>query len=175
MSSSILIALWPGEKKEEVKQLHNSWGTGAVVWDDISSRYLGMHSHPWLLPGPKQQALWDAWKDPRIPLSARAVLMFTFDRAYVVAMDYQRFAGDLRNYIADCTCPEGHVNHLPAIADFFECLPDYPAVGLWVTTVTSNPFEGEYNEEEDRPEPFNWSAAFDIYTELDGLDRKPAA
>jgi len=64
--------------------------------------------------------------------------------------------------------------HWPAIAQFLRDDPDYPAIGLWCTSVSDDPFEGEWNEEK-QASPFDWSTAFEVYSELESLKAESGA
>jgi hypothetical protein len=120
-----------------------------------------------------------------IPISLRAVLMMTFDRAYVLEKDHKRAAKDIRAFMEHYPngVSEGKSYHWASIASFYEgkpnCpafyegKPNCPAVGLWCTTVSRNPFASTWKETEDGTDeieiPFDWSTAFDIYYLLDSI------
>lgn len=177
MSCSTLQAIWPGEKHENVREFRNSHGTAPIVWDEFCKRYLREESHWWLFNSskPEGRRLWDLYKDMRIPESHRAAFSFTFDHFYVKRADYRRFAKDLRTFLDDTLVSANHVNHWPLIAQFFEMEPDYPAIALWCTSVTSDPFNGEYDEEKDDYGPFDWSKAYDLYEVLDSVKESMSA
>ena len=172
MSSSTLQAIWPGEKHENIREFHNSYGTAPIVWGEFCKRYLKRESSWWLFHAsqPEGRELWDLFKDTRIPESHRAVFAFTFDHFYVKREDYKRFSKDLRAFLDNTLISANHINHWPLIAQFFEMEPDYPAVALWCTSVTSDPWNGEWDEASEDYTPFNWSKAYDLYAELDAVD-----
>ena len=172
MSYSTLQAIWPGEKHENIREFPNSHGTAPIVWGEFCKRYLGKSEYGWLCAN--NDDLWACWKRKDIPESHRAVLMLTFDRFYVLKKDYRRFAADLRKFLDDTLISANHVNHWPLIAQAFEMEPDYPALALWCTSVTRDLFVGPYDEEKDEYGPFDWSTAFDLYAEMDGLSEKVA-
>ena len=174
MSHSTLQAIWPGEKHENVREYRNSHGTAPIVWGEFCVKYLKREQYWWLhnSTGPKGFELWNLWKDKAIPESHRAVLLFTLDHAYVSKPNYRRFAKDLRAFLDDTLISANCMNHWPEIAQFFEMDRDYPAVGLWCTSVTSDPYTGPYNEKTFDYDPFDWSKAFDLYAELDALKEK---
>lgn len=174
MSSSMLQAIWPGEKHEDVREFHNSWGTAPIVWDTFCVRYLQRNPHWWVISaGEKGSDLWDLWKRLDIPESHRAVLLFTLDNIYVKRADYRRFAAHLRAFLEDTTISADRVNHWPLIAQFFEMEPDYPAVAIWCTSVVGDPWLGPYDEDKDEYGPFDWSKAYDLYAELDKVACPP--
>ena len=169
MSYSTLQAIWPGERHENIVEYRNSWGTSPIVWDVFCERYLRLGKHWWLLEGTKTpNPLWDAWKRDDIPKGHRAVLLFTLDNVYVKKDDYRRFAKDLREFLDGAMISANHFNHWPLIAQRFEMEPDYPALALWCTSVTPDPWNGPYVEDREDYDPFDWSRAYDLYSELDG-------
>jgi hypothetical protein len=169
VSSSILQAIWPGEKHENVREYRNSWGTAPIVWGEFCKRYLGCDENWWLLKPdtPERQKLWDLWKSLAIPVQHRAVFLWTFDHFYVKKVDYRRFAADLRKFLEDTLISANRVNHWPLIAQVFEMDMDYPALALYGTTVNGDPWDGPYDEEKDEYGQFDWSKASDLYVELD--------
>jgi len=169
VSSSILQAIWPGEKHENVREFRNSWGTAPIVWDTFCKKYFGPDEHWWLmnLSTPAGQQFWDLWKDPKIPISHRAVFLWTFDHFYVKKADYRRFGADLRKFLDDTLISANDVNHWPLIAQVFEMEPDYPALALWCTTVNGDQWDRPYDEEKDEYGPFDWNKATDLYEQLE--------
>lgn len=165
MSYSTIKAIWPGEKHEDLEELRNSWGTAPHIWDTLAKAYLGVPH--WL---EADDRLWNLWTDKTIPKHQRAVFMFTFDRAYVAKKDYERMAHDIRSFLQDFSINSSYVNHWPHIADLFDSNPDIPAIGLYCTSVSDDPFCGDWNEEKEEYDPTNWDECFDLYAELDEND-----
>lgn len=165
MSYSTIKALWPGEKAEDLQKLSNSWGTAPLVWNALSEKYL---HKKWIIDSGK--GLWELWKDTRIPKHQRVLLMFTFDRAYVLKKDYPRMSQDIWAFLRDFPVRTEYENHWPTIARLFENNPEIPAIGIYCTSVSSDPFEGEWNDDKEIREPFDWNTAYDLYAELDALD-----
>ena len=167
MSRSTLQAIWPGEKHENVVEYRNSHGTGPIVWREFCERHLGLDPNWWLFNYQETpNLLWDAYKRQDIPQAYRAVLLFTCDHFYVKKADYRRFAKDLRTFLEDTRISANVSNHWPLIAQRFEMEPDYPALALWCTSVTSDPWVGAYDEATDEYAPFDWSLARDVYAFL---------
>lgn len=169
MSSTILIAVDPGKKLEQHREFLNSWGSAPVIWGFICERYLQKEGHWWVSAGPERlKKLWAAWQSPEIPECVRAVHLWTMDRMYVERKDYQRMAEHIDAFLAICTGWNG-VNHWPAISELLKSDPDIPAFGLWCTTVVNNPFSGAWDDEKEDYTPFDWSTAYSVYGEIDGL------
>lgn len=169
MSYTTIKAIYPKVRHESIEELHNSWGSAPFVWDNLSQKYLNAKPYTYLLT---VQKLWPIWKDANIPAHHRALLMITFDRVCVAQKDYARMASDIRKFLLDF--PENTeevVNHWPHIAEFFESNPDIPAIGLYLTSVSEDPFLGKWNEDEGCYEPTDWSNVYDLYASLDsGVD-----
>ena len=163
MSSTIIKALWPGEKQEDYCELRNSWGSGPVIWEWLAQRYLDYE--PWTSLS-KIEPIWKLAENENIPLHCRAVLMMTFDRAYVAREHYSRAAADIRRVLTDFPSPEG-ANHWPEIADLFQADPDIPAIGFRLTTVSDDCFWGEWDDDAEEHKPFDWDTAWEIYEELE--------
>lgn len=162
MSRSTLLGVWPYRRVEDWLEFSNSWGTAMFVWQMMSREYFG-HDFP-LMDELEAQKVWDLWKRLDIPVHHRAVLLMTFDYAYIRSEDYEQAASDIRKFVSDFSTQETS-NHWPAIADALE-IADYPAIGLWATSVSERPFTGLWNECIDDYDPFDWTKALDVYAAL---------
>ena len=162
MSYSTIKAIWPGEKHENLEELHNSAGTAPVIWGALSEQYLGDRS-AWLF---KSDQLWPMYKRQDIPKCMRAVLMMTYDRAYVERKDYAQAAADIEEFLRIAPPPERHINHWPRLAELFRSDPDIPAIGLYCTSVGEDPFEGEWNEEKEEHDPPDWTRCWSVYDDV---------
>lgn len=164
MSHTTVKAIWPGEKHTDLEILHNSWGSAPRVWKVLIKKYYG-DEH--FLEPRMLELLWPRWQDLSIPEHQRAVLMMTYDRAYVTKKDYARAARDIREFLKDFPIDSG-ANHWPRLAEIFESDPDIPAIGLYCTSVSEDPFDGVYNEKTETYE-LDWGDCYDLYEELDSL------
>lgn len=165
MSYSQIMIISPGEKIEEGEELKNSHGTAPVIWNLLGQRYIAPDfSFFW---EKTIQKLWDLWKDPAIPLPYRAVLMFTFDRAYVSRKNFSRLAGDIDRFLTDFPEDPRMVNHWPRIAEILRA-SEAPAIGLYCTSTGQNSFEDPAIEDEEGNRiGYDWSALFEIYAALE--------
>lgn len=159
MSYTTIKAIWPGEKHEDLEELGNSYGSAPVIWGALCETYLGGRN-TWLS---KTGELGKLYKRKDIPRCMRAVLMMTFDRAYVMKKDFARAAEDIREFLRIAPPPGEHVNHWPHIAALFESNPDIPAIGFHCTSVSEDPFQGEWNEESEKYEQPDWGACWSVY------------
>jgi hypothetical protein len=203
MSRTTVLGIWPGEKYKILLELGNSWGSAPPVWGALAKEFLGMRNAYYPRPGWMENLdkVFDLYKDSRVPLSLRAVLMMTFDRAYVIEKNYERAAKDIRAFMEhypnlDCSDEHPQIHgttafHWNTIAYLYEgklnptkvddllkfgSPPPCPAVGLWCTSVSPNPFANTWEEVEeedgkfdDVEVPFDWSTAYDLYAELDSF------
>jgi len=163
MSYTTILAV-SREGHETIKELHNSWGSAPFVWDKLCSIYLD--DKHWFLNRDNAEALWALARREDIPFWHRSVLVMTFDRAYITRDDFGRAAGDIRQFLADFPPEPGHINHWDAIADLLSGDPSISAIGFWHTSVSENPFDGQWNEEAEDYDPLDWSTTINVYEEL---------
>lgn len=173
MSYTTIVAVWPEEKSECVEELRNGHGSGPLVWGDMCIRYLpdGARSS-YIFRG---NELWPLVNRSDIPYHQRAVLAMTYDNMIVKREHYAKAAECIRKYLADFPDNAEYVNHWPRIAEIFEGNPDYPAIGLWLTSVCENPFAGEWNDEADEYDQPDWSKYWSLFDDLDTGDEDDAA
>src|SRR5258708_36635988 len=101
MSCTIVKAIWPGERTEDLEELRNAWGFAAIVWSGLSQLHLGWESHAWLTNASsteKLQPLWDLGARTDIPTAHAAVMRMTFDLAYVRARHFPGPVADCRAF-----------------------------------------------------------------------------
>ena len=169
MSRTTIINIMPGERLEEGLEFRNSWGSAPFVWDKLNQKYLSGYENSFLSSDIQQ--IWDLWKDPKLPIHHRAVMMMTFDKMCIVKANYRRAAKDIRNFLADF--PSGtRACHWWKIAEILEAEQHVPAMGIWQTSVSENPYLGEWNEAEEKYEEPEWEKIWDIYEELDKKIRR---
>jgi hypothetical protein len=186
MSHTTILGIWPGEKYKTIMELGNASGSAPVVWGALAKEFLDMPNAYYPGQGWMEHIdkVCELAHDPNVPLSLRAVLMMTFDTVYVT--DYARAAKDIRFFMErypnlDCSEEHPYVHgsrafHWNTLAWFYDGKlnnkPSSPAVGVWHTSVSNNPFGSTWKEVEEDGEviadvPFNWSTAYDLYAELD--------
>lgn len=166
MSHTTIIGIWPGEMIQKcLPELRNAWGSAPVVWETLYEEYIH-DGFNWLTDLDK---LWPLWKELSIPEAHRAVLMMTFDGAYVVKKDYKRASKDIEIFLKDFPQNPEHINHWPSIGVMFYNDLDIPAIGFWHTSVSNNPFNGPWNDEKEERDPPDWDKFYDLYAALDEL------
>lgn len=168
MSYTTILELKQGRDPVMLTELMNSHGSAPVIWDEIGKRHLGWTQN-WRLQD--LEILWPLHKRKDIPFHHRAVLMMTFDNAYVKRKNFKRAAKDIRKFMQDFPKKEGKVNHWPAIADLFDKYrkKECHAIGIWHTSVTENPFLGDYDDESEVYLPIDWKKLYEIYETLEAI------
>lgn len=170
MSHTTILHIFPNEKIEYGEELKNSWGSAAYVWDCLYETYVGKGLGTHYLQG--LEKLWPLWKDVSVSEAFRAVLMMTFDHAYILRKDYRRAADDIDKFLSKYPSDPDRVNHWPTIAAYLRSAT-CPAIGFWHTSVSDCPFYGRWNEETEEYE-IKWDEAYDLYAEIDSLKGEPA-
>lgn len=166
MSHLNLYRVWPGERHENLVEMHNRHGGASVVWGQLFARYVdGQGENPELNFLRRPDELWPLAQRADIPQSFRRVLLMTFDDAYVLRANYAQAAADIRAFLAAFPRAARGVNHWPAIAAVFESQPDCPAIGFRWTSVCNNPFQGAWDEEAACFGAPDWSVFWDVYAE----------
>ncbi|VXA58245.1 conserved hypothetical protein [Acinetobacter proteolyticus] len=163
MSTTTVLGIYPNEKIEELFELNNSWGSAPVIWDAMAQKYL---DKPHFMAATLQDEgakLWALCSDESIPLLHRSVHLMTMDRKYIEKKDFQRASTDIRAFLQDFPQPENRINHWHAIADYLDSNPDVPAIGFHMTSVSDNPFHGNWNEEIESYEQPDWSTCQSVY------------
>ncbi len=178
MSYSELVGIGPKGKISTLLELPNSHGSAPVIWEAIGGKYLGL-TQSYGGPGggwmENVSKICDLWKNTSIPESIRAVLLMTFDREYIEKKDYLRAASDIRQFMKEFSPKPGYVNHWATIADFLEKKPKAAMIGIYHTSVSENPYEGEYNEKTGKHAPMKLKDYFSIYRSLEDLREKSVA
>ncbi|WP_353170914.1 hypothetical protein [Acinetobacter rudis] len=164
MSYTTILAIYPGEKIEEVLELNNAWGSAPFIWNAMAEKYLGKGAFS------AGNELWALWKNPNIPLAYRKVHLMTFDRAYILKGDFLKAAEDIQIFLKDFGVNSDQVNHWGVIADLLETNPNYPAIGFHMTSVSENPFHGDWNDETEEYEQPNWSKCYSVYCSMKELE-----
>jgi hypothetical protein len=164
MSYTTILYIYPGEKIKCGKELRNAWGSAPYVWDYLFKSYIDSSGNFLLENNSKK--LWSLWKRSDIPPFLRTILVMTFDRAYVSKKNYLRASQDIRNFLNIYNNTDV-VNHWNPIAAFFESDPDYPAIGFWMTSVSENPFDGNWNEKKGEYDSPDWNNCYDVYNLLE--------
>lgn len=129
----------------------------------MAARYLGCSEYGYW---EKISDVWALVDRDDIPFHHKAVLAMTFDRCYVKKEHYGIAAKCLQKYLLDFPVVSGYANHWTRIYDIFSLDPDYTAIGFWMTSVSENPFIGNWNEEKDDYDQPDWSKFWSLFDEF---------
>jgi hypothetical protein len=144
MSTTTVYSLFK-TKVSCLNELRNGHGSGPPVWDYISLKCTG-EKFPMFDPV-KSKAFWELWKDKRLNEEEKAVLLSTFDSAYVEAEHLDKFADACRNVhkriIEDTPWTWSHWELIAGEANALGISLDRRCLGLCIgCTSVSDPWEG---------------------------------
>ncbi len=169
MSYAEILGVFPGttELPLTLAEMGNSHRGAPLVWYAMAQEYMelkGDKAFSIMHDNVLGDRVWKLAENKEIPAAHRAVLMMTFDRAYVMRKDFPQAARDIDEFISGMPLMFG-AGHWPTIRLAFEkggpVMPELrtkvkvPAFGFWHTSVISNPFLGPWNEEKDDHDPFD--------------------
>lgn len=169
MSTTEVKLLKHPEGVIDIVEFQNSHGSAPVIWDQMAQTYLNLPPFHYSFHSDK---LWPLWKDLSIPEHHRAVLGMTYDNTVIEKHDFARAAADIKKFLDDFPVNPEYENHWPEIQKIFESNPDCHAIGFYWTSVTEDPFEGDWNEEEEEYEPLNWKKYWSMYHKFDTFKTK---
>lgn len=168
MSYTTIMGVNPGVNAEYSLELKNSRGSGPIIWDTLGRYYSG--KRPSYTTYEEQTDLWELHLRDDVPIHHKAVLLMTYDHAYILQKDYEQAASDIEQFLLDFQVGENRVNHWPEIANFIRN-SNYPAIGFYMTSCGENLFEGDWNDEKDDYDSPDWSIFWSVY-DHDALKEK---
>jgi hypothetical protein len=129
VSYSTLFVVKPGGDLQADGELRNSWGSAVRIWESVYRRYMDPKPRfsysphetiesSMMLKGEDQRRFWNLAGDPALPLFARRVFEFTFDKIVVPRDECAVLADAIAEFDAALPAPAGTVNHLPALAEW---------------------------------------------------------
>ena len=176
MSTSTLIHF----PKHSGIEYQNAWGGAPYIWEAIWSAY-GERDTNWMT---RSEKLWPLAEDDRLEDFEKAVLVMTFDLAYIKSEDFLRAAKDLRDFVSrhgtwradrngiktDRANGGVVVCHLPSWADAIEGADTRTeAIAFHGTSVSENPWL-VYDEDKDDSDwivPGEATGTYSVYDKLD--------
>jgi hypothetical protein len=79
--------------------IRNSWHGAMNVWNELARAYFGWENFPLInYEGRDGQQVWDLYKDEKVPLNIRIVLMSTFDKVMVKRENLERLATAMEEF-----------------------------------------------------------------------------
>jgi hypothetical protein len=137
MSYTTALGVTPDRRPVELRQFGNSHGWAPSIW----SRLLRSQGHGdgYIFDNPWLDRLWQSIET--LPEWQQAPLVLTFDTGVVPYQAFEWAADQLDEFERRLPAPDGHVSHVPAMAELLRSEPEAPLFGVWVTSVTENPFD----------------------------------
>jgi hypothetical protein len=138
MSRSTVYEIKFGKELVELAEFANGHGCAPVIWDALCGKYLG-DPFAWIMSKKGSEDLWKLAENKNIPEYQRAVLIMTFDHAFLDQSNFSRAAADIRRFQKEFPPKSGYVNHWPNIAQMLDTLKA-KNFGIYHTSVSENPF-----------------------------------
>lgn len=150
MSYSTLYVFPEDGIAKAVARYQNSHGTGPFVWTTLCEKHLRPDQSRYMLDA--WVILWDEVKAGNVKLEwwEYNTLLWTYDNVLIKGRDLPLIAKSLRQFQAVHGDPK-RVCHLEAVAAEIEKLTDpVPlAIGMWITSLSDNPWAVYVEAEED--------------------------
>lgn len=140
------IPRWGVTKCPVLEGYENSHGSAPVVWNFMSSRYLGVDSYYQL---DNISLLWATAHDKEIDIAHRMVMMMTYDRGVILSEHVDQAVKHIHEFLAEFQFPSNKVNHWVQIAEDLQKhnrKGKYVGFGFCMTTIGETFFEGEEYE-----------------------------
>lgn len=149
MSSTTVLGVTPGRRPIGLAELRNAHGWAPSIWRRLLIHH-GYDEH-WFWDESDESGLLTMWKTiEELPEWEQVPLVLTFDTGVIPCMAFLSAADELDEFDRRLPAPEGHVNHVPAVASILRSAPEVLFVGVYGTSVSDNPFD-PWDEEADAP------------------------
>lgn len=144
MSYTTALAIVPDRRPADLAEFRNAHGWSPSIW----SRLLVYHGYDasWTFDDAGLNRLWADIQ--ALPEWQQAPLVLTFDTGVIPFQAFAWAAEQLDEFERRLPAPDGHVNHVPAMADLLRSGPETPLFGVHGTSVSDNPFD-PWDEEAD--------------------------
>jgi hypothetical protein len=153
MSYTILNIIEPNKTIVALRDFNNSHGFGPYVWSIVAKRYLGADYFQSVA-----DKLWPLCDDTRLPLSWRAALLVSYDRAIVEYSEFKRISILLKDFVqsAGLAGNRDHVSHWSTIADIMYNY-ETPCFGMcFYGTSLIEDWWHPWDSETDEEKPYNF-------------------
>jgi hypothetical protein len=156
MSYAQALGVVPDRRPIVLAEFHNSHGLSPSIW----KRLLTHHDMnvDWFRDDGDLTRLWNMIET--LPGWQQAALVLTFDTGVIPHQAFGWAVDGLDEFEARLPSPEGHVNHVPAIAALLRTGPEVPLFGMWGTSVSDNPFDPWDDEADDEGSGIPLSAMY---------------
>lgn len=146
MSTTSVLGVTPNKRPVVLLELRNAFGWSPSIWQ----RLLGPDWSIVRTYSPADDPLEGLWhRINSLPDWQQVALALTFDTGVIPFTMYDRAADLLDEFDRRLPAPDGHANHVPAVAKLLRSQPEAPYVGIWGTSVSENPFDPWDREADD--------------------------
>lgn len=146
MSVTTALAVTPNRRPVVLAEFHNGHGWSPSIWGRLL-RHRGVVGH-WMFEDAALDRLWQEIEG--LPEWQQAPLVLTFDTGVIPHQAFEWAADQLDEFDSRLPAPDGHINHVPAMAELLRSGIEAPLFGVWGTSVSENPFD-PWDEEADAP------------------------
>lgn len=148
MSSSAALGVTPWERPTHLAEFRNGHGWSPSIWSRLIRHRYDFDGY--YLDGPGEEYLDRLWKSvEEQPPWQQVANVLTFDTGVIPRNDYNWAADQLLEFERRLPAPDGHVNHVPAVAELLGSgRIEEPFFGMWGTSVSENPFD-PWNDDAD--------------------------
>jgi hypothetical protein len=146
MSATEALGIAPGRRPVTLSTFRNGHGWSPSIWQRLLAHHGG--TEHWMFDDAGLNRLWQSVET--LPEWQQVPLVLTFDTGVIPYQAYDWAADQLIEFERRLPAPDGHVNHVPAMALVLANGPDSPFFGVWGTSVSENPFD-PWDEQADEP------------------------
>lgn len=149
MSVSTALGIIPDRRPAHLAEFRNAFGWSPSIWQRLLEYHGLIRPGAYIFgEGKALDRLWQTIEDQ--PAWQQVPNVLTFDTGVIPMPAYAEAADLLDEFDARLPAPDGHVNHVPAVAALLRRGPEAPFFGMWGTSVTENPFD-PWDDETDGP------------------------
>lgn len=149
MSSTTVLGVTPNVRPVTLAEYRNGHGWSPSIWMRLAAHLYGFDGYLFGHEGDRiLDRLWQQIEE--LEEWQQAPLVLTFDTGVIPFQAFEWAADQLEEFERRLPAPEGHVNHVPPVAELFRTCPEVPLIGIWGTSVSENPFD-PWDYENDQP------------------------
>jgi hypothetical protein len=147
VSRTTALAVAPDQRPAVLAEFQNAHGWSPSIWSRLI-RHRGHGDNWWSSDYWRLNRLWAQIEE--LPEWQQDALVLTFDTGVIPCQAFKEAADNLDEFDRRLPAPDGHVNHVPAMAELLRTPIEAPLFGVWGTSVSENPFD-PWDEENDQP------------------------
>lgn len=149
MSVTTALGIVPDRRPAQLAEFRNAHGWSPSIWRRLLEHRGSIEPGSYFMDQDEPlDRLWQSIEDQ--PAWQQIPNVLTFDTGVIPMQAYAEAADLLDEFDRRLPAPDGHVNHVPAVAALLRLGPEAPFFGLWGTSVTGNPFD-PWDVEADEP------------------------